>query len=119
VRPTTTRLRRALVGAIALTATATVALVIPAIVSPVNAALVPTVIKTSDFEDGTVQGWALRGTVETVANSTTVAHGGTHSLSITGRTASWNGPQLDLLGVMQKGPVPTAFTLNNSACSIG
>ena len=56
MRPTRRKLRRALVGAIALAATATVALVIPAIMSPVNAALTPTVIKTSDFEDGTVRG---------------------------------------------------------------
>ena len=45
----------------------------------------------------TAQGRAPRGTVEVVASSTAVAHGGTHSLSVTGRPASWNGPAHDLL----------------------
>ena len=57
----------------------------------------PITVLSSDFEDGTAQSWAPRGGDEAVANSTTVAHGGSHSLAITGRTASWNGPTRDLL----------------------
>src|SRR5690349_8564178 len=56
----------------------------------------------SDFESGTTQGWAGRGAAQ-VANSTADAHGGTHSLLVTGRTASWNGPTLDITGKMCNG----------------
>ncbi|WP_304523823.1 endo-1,4-beta-xylanase [Actinoplanes sp. DH11] len=69
---------------------------------------VPITVLTSDFEDGTAQGWAGRA-AETVAHSTAVAHGGTGSLEITGRTASWQGPSLDVLGVLEKG---TAYTIS-------
>src|SRR5215831_5751178 len=97
------KVRGALVGLTVLAAAAAVAVVIPGLLAPVNAAATPVTVKTSDFEDATTQGWTQRGTVEVVTNSTTVAHGGTHSLSITGRTASWNGPQLSILGIAAKG----------------
>lgn len=44
----------------------------------------------SDFEDGTAGPWVGRGAaaVEVVD---TDAHGGTHSLAVTGRTAGWHG----------------------------
>lgn len=47
------------------------------------------------FEDGTTQGWGPRGSVAVTA-STDVAHSGAYSLRTTGRTATWNGPALDL-----------------------
>ncbi len=56
----------------------------------------------SDFENGTTQGWAGRGTAQ-VANTTADAHSGAHSLSVTNRTASWNGPTLDITGKMCNG----------------
>ena len=56
----------------------------------------------SDFESGTTQGWAGRGSAQ-VANSTDDAHGGMRSLLVTGRTASWNGPTLDITGKMCNG----------------
>src|SRR5688572_16817296 len=56
----------------------------------------PITVVTSDFEDGTVQGWVGRS-AETLAHSTTVAHGGIGSLEVTGRTAAWQGPSLDVL----------------------
>src|SRR4051812_8877367 len=68
----------------------------------------PVTVVTSDFEDNTVQGWTGRNT-ETLAAGTTVAHGGTHSLSITGRTATWNGPSLDVLSTFVKG---TSYTIS-------
>jgi hypothetical protein len=46
-----------------------------------------TPIKTYDFEDGTVQGWYTAGGAS-VANSTEVAEGGSHSLRVDGLTAS-------------------------------
>jgi len=63
----------------------------------------PQTLLTHDFENGTTQGWTARGGTEAVANSTTVAHGGTHSLAVTGRTQSWNAPVVSLLGRVQPG----------------
>ncbi|WP_436521169.1 endo-1,4-beta-xylanase [Actinoplanes sp. HUAS TT8] len=68
----------------------------------------PVTVLTSDFEDGTVQGWTGRS-AESLAVGTTVAHGGTHSLAVTGRTATWNGPSLSVLGTFEKG---TAYTIS-------
>lgn len=68
----------------------------------------PVTIVSSDFEDGTTQNWASRSGTEVVENSTTVAHGGTHSLSITERTSTWRGPVLDVLDVMEMG---TQYTI--------
>jgi endo-1,4-beta-xylanase len=54
-----------------------------------------------DFEDGTTQGWFPRGTaVLTVTNE--AAASGVNSLKTTGRTASWNGPTLNVMPVLQK-----------------
>ena len=57
-----------------------------------------------DFEDGTTQGWVPRGTA-VVTNTTEAANTGTHSLKTTGRTAGFNGPALNLLGVLSPGTV--------------
>jgi endo-1,4-beta-xylanase len=56
------------------------------------------------WEDGTLQGWAPRGSA-VLTNATDVAHAGTHSLKTIGRTATWNGPSLDLLPVLSPGTV--------------
>lgn len=69
---------------------------------------------TSGFEDGTLQGyvlpdgatvrnWAPRGGDAIVANSTELAHGGTHSLKTTGRRRPYQGPSINVLGKMNKG----------------
>ena len=68
----------------------------------------PIVVLTSDFEDGTAQGWAGRA-AETVTPGSTVAHGGTGSLAVTGRTAAWQGPSRDVLDVFDKG---TSYTIS-------
>lgn len=73
-----------------------------------QAAAEPVVVATADFEDGTTQNWAPRAD-EAVANSTETAHGGTHSLAVTGRTRTWEGPSLDVLGTMAKG---TRYTIS-------
>ncbi len=57
---------------------------------------------TSDFEDSTTQGWVGRGAAQ-VANTTADAHTGTHSLIVTNRAASFNGPTLDITGKMCNG----------------
>jgi len=55
------------------------------------------------FEDGTTQGWAARYGFGVVENSTEVAHGGTHSLKMSGRTANWHAPILDIRDVVTVG----------------
>ena len=57
---------------------------------------------SSDFEDGTLQGWIPRGPV-TLTNTTEQALGGTRSLLTTGRTAGFNGPSRQLVGQLTKG----------------
>lgn len=76
--------------------------------APAADAAEPVVVVNSTFEDNTSQGWAPRAD-ETVAVSAAVAHAGTSSLAVTGRTRSWEGPTLDLLGTMEKG---TRYTLS-------
>ncbi|MCK2220065.1 endo-1,4-beta-xylanase [Actinomadura sp. ATCC 31491] len=56
----------------------------------------------SDFEDGTAQDWSPRASAA-LASSADAAHGGTRSLAVTGRSASWDGPALNVLGRMGKG----------------
>lgn len=60
-----------------------------------------TFVVQNDFEDGTLQGWIPRGTA-VITNTTEAAHGGMHSLKTTGRTASFNGPSLDLASTLSK-----------------
>ena len=52
-----------------------------------------------DFEDGTLQGWRPRGTA-VVENTTEAANTGTHSLQTTNRSAGFNSPARELLGVL-------------------
>ena len=59
-------------------------------------------VVSDDFEDGTTQGWVSRGTA-VLTNTTEAANTGTHSLKTTGRTAGFNGPALNLLGVLSQG----------------
>ncbi|OKI35290.1 hypothetical protein A6A25_24425 [Saccharothrix sp. CB00851] len=70
--------------------------------SPQAAADEPVVVVSSTFDDGTAQGWTPRAS-EAVAPSTAVARSGTHSLAVTGRDQSWQGPTLNLLDQAQKG----------------
>jgi endo-1,4-beta-xylanase len=64
-------------------------------VSALAAAPAGAQVISNGFEDGTTQGWGPRGSVAVTA-STDVAHSGSYSLKTTGRTATWNGPALDL-----------------------
>jgi endo-1,4-beta-xylanase len=50
-----------------------------------------TLISSSDFEDGTLQGWGPRGT-EKVQVTQAVAHSGKSSLMVSNRTTTWQGP---------------------------
>ncbi|MEV0235239.1 endo-1,4-beta-xylanase [Nonomuraea sp. NPDC050786] len=57
---------------------------------------------SSDFEDGTAQDWAPRAAA-TLESSTAAAHAGSRALAVGGRSASWDGPALNVLGRMAKG----------------
>ncbi|TYB66088.1 1,4-beta-xylanase [Nonomuraea sp. PA05] len=56
---------------------------------------------TSDFEDGTAQDWSPRAAA--VLENGATAHAGTRGLTVTGRSATWDGPALNVLGRMAKG----------------
>jgi endo-1,4-beta-xylanase len=58
---------------------------------------------TSSFESNTLEGWKSRTGGESVAVSTADAHGGTHSLLTTNRTATFQGPAFDVTNVMFNG----------------
>lgn len=58
---------------------------------------------SSDFEDGTVQGWSGRGGAEKLSIAEDLAHSGARSLKVEGRTSGWHGPQLSLSSYMQTG----------------
>ena len=87
--------RQLLAAAVTLLSLAAPAAVAP----PVALADAPPVVLSSDFETGTTQGWTGRGSAA-VAVTTDAARSGTHSLLTTGRTANFNGPSHDLVGVL-------------------
>ncbi|MBM7495035.1 hypothetical protein JOD64_006257 [Micromonospora luteifusca] len=60
-----------------------------------------TVLTNGDVENGTT-GWGVHGS-GTLARNTATAHGGSGSLSITGRTAAWNGPSQDVTSKLTNG----------------
>lgn len=57
---------------------------------------------TSDFEDGTTQGWSSRIGVEVLEATSLDAHDGLYSLQTTGREHTYGGPSLDILGKMHR-----------------
>jgi len=56
----------------------------------------------TDFEAGTSGGWNSRGSA-VLAATTDAAYSGARSLSVTGRTASWQGPTINTLCKLHKG----------------
>jgi endo-1,4-beta-xylanase len=57
---------------------------------------------STDFEDGGLDGWSSRAGC-TLTNTTADAHSGTHSLLVTGRTHTYDGPQIDVSNKMYNG----------------
>ncbi len=57
---------------------------------------------TTTFEDGGLDGWTPR-IGATLANTTADAHGGSHSLLVTNRTADFDGPQISVNNKMYNG----------------
>src|SRR3954451_152342 len=62
----------------------------------------PVVAASYDFEDGSTQGWFGRGSA-TVAAAAEAADTRAFGLRTTGRTASWNGPSVELAPVLLTG----------------
>lgn len=58
---------------------------------------------SSDFEDGTTQGWGPRIGREQVTVTTADRHSGSYSLLTTGRQQPYDGPSLNILGRMTRG----------------
>ena len=90
--------RRSLSLAVALTLVSVVAVSatdVPAIAASGN------LLTNADMEGGTT-GWSVFG-AGTLSANTSVVHGGTQSLSITGRTASWNGPGQSMTSKLTNG----------------
>jgi endo-1,4-beta-xylanase len=59
---------------------------------------------STNFDDGGTDGWTGRGSA-TVTNTANVAHTGTNSLFVTGRTANWNGASISISNKMYVGSV--------------
>jgi len=57
---------------------------------------------TTNFEDGGADGWSSRAG-STLTNTTADAHSGSHSLLVTGRTAAYDGPQINVSNKMYNG----------------
>lgn len=74
-------------------------------VTALSAQAADTVVISSDFESGSADPWQARGS--SIAVVDTDAHGGTHSLAVTGRTANWNGVQTDIVGLVLPGQTVT------------
>ncbi|MET8234475.1 family 43 glycosylhydrolase [Micromonospora sp. NPDC005298] len=58
-------------------------------------------LTNGNLESGTT-GWGAIGAAA-ISSNTAVVHGGTGSLSVTGRTASWNGPSQDVTSKLTNG----------------
>jgi endo-1,4-beta-xylanase len=56
----------------------------------------------TNFESGTSEGWGPRGAA-VLTPSTADAHGGSYSLLVTNRGATWQGPSIDGAGKMYNG----------------
>jgi GH35 family endo-1,4-beta-xylanase len=62
-----------------------------------------TILIQSDFEDGTLQNWAARGTTEQLNATAAAARSGSYGLHITDRSMEWHGPTLDVTNEMELG----------------
>ncbi|MFC7483994.1 family 43 glycosylhydrolase [Luedemannella flava] len=71
------------------------------------------VLTNGDMESGTT-GWGVFG-AGTLASDTSVVRGGSRSLAITGRTASWNGPSQNVTSKLTNGK---SYLTNVGACAV-
>src|SRR5690349_8414094 len=96
-RKTIARVRSfGLTAVLALTSIGTVSIqAAPAVAASGN------LLTNAAMESGTT-GWSAGG-AGTLTSNTSVVHGGTRSLSYTGRTASWNGPSQSATSLLTNG----------------
>lgn len=87
-------------GAMALCSAVSVCLGMP--VSAIAEAADAAALYCADFEDGK-NDFSGRGGVETLEIQSETAHGGSGALKVSGRTESWNGPQLPVSDILQAG----------------
>ncbi|GGL27298.1 endo-1,4-beta-xylanase [Planomonospora parontospora] len=75
---------------------------------------------STDFETGTAQGWRARASATLAATASAARRGG-YGLAVSDRSASWDGPALDVLPVMAKGAKYTAsiWVRPEAATSLG
>ncbi|GAA1757691.1 hypothetical protein GCM10009681_31190 [Luedemannella helvata] len=62
-----------------------------------------TAVVHSDFESGTFQNWAALSSPTVITNTSGVAHSGSRSLLVSGRSAIAHGPALDVTGAIRVG----------------
>lgn len=62
-----------------------------------------TVLVTSDFEDGTTQGWTGRSSAETLTAAAAAARSGAYGLMVSDRSSGWHGATLDVTAQMSFG----------------
>ncbi|WAM31244.1 endo-1,4-beta-xylanase [Caldicellulosiruptor naganoensis] len=68
-----------------------------------NRAGINPVVKSTTFESGIFEGWQPRGSSVSISVVDTVTHTGSKSLYVTGRTQNWNGAQIDVTSLLEKG----------------
>ncbi|MCX7720461.1 MAG: carbohydrate binding domain-containing protein [Dictyoglomus thermophilum] len=66
---------------------------------------IPNAILITTFESGKTEGWTPNGEGVSVAVVDKDAHTGKYSLYVTGRTAGWNGAQIQLKDILKPGKV--------------
>ncbi|WP_171013098.1 endo-1,4-beta-xylanase [Microbacterium sp. 2FI] len=66
----------------------------------------PGIVIDTDFEDATLQGWSIRQTGSgdpQLATTTDAAHTGDYSARVSNRTSQGQGPQYDVVGLLEPG----------------
>ncbi|GAA1822174.1 endo-1,4-beta-xylanase [Agromyces salentinus] len=92
--------RRTISGTLGLATAAALAATLGLAAAPASAE--PVTVSATDFEDGSLGPWGPRGGV-TLAVTDAEAHGGAKSLSVSGRTANWQGVSANSTGLLEQG----------------
>lgn len=92
--------RRTISGTLGLATAAALAATLGLAAAPASAE--PVTVSSVDFEDGSLGPWGPRGAV-TLAVTDAEAHAGSKSLSVSGRTANWQGVSASSTGLLEQG----------------
>jgi len=73
-------------------------IMLAAVISPALSPAAAADLEAMDFEDGTTMGFTARNENDTSVLTVTdeMAHSGTYSILVTGRSAGWNGPSINV-----------------------